>query len=165
MWGYENLEIEPDGFTLAKGLGGGHAIGALLVKKTANIFAPGDHASTFGGNPFACKAALTVMEEIKRRNILKNVSLRGIQLNDGLMKLSTKFPHIIKEIRGLGLIQGVVLKNTDKDAKNITVKALEKGLLVVPAGKNVVRFVPPLIISPKEIKIILDKLDLIFEEI
>ena len=60
MWGYENLGIEPDGFTLAKGLGGGHAIGALLVKEKANIFSPGDHASTFGGNPFACKAALTV---------------------------------------------------------------------------------------------------------
>ena len=80
MWGYENLGIEPDGFTLAKGLGGGHAIGALLVKEKANIFSPGDHASTFGGNPFACKAALTVLEEINRRNIINNNTI--IQYNN-----------------------------------------------------------------------------------
>ena len=87
MWGYENLEIEPDGFTLAKGLGGGHAIGALLVQKKANIFTPGDHASTFGGNPFACRAAITVLEEIKRRRILKNVFERGNQLNEGFNRI------------------------------------------------------------------------------
>ena len=165
MWGYENLDIEPDGFTLAKGLGGGHAIGALLVKEKANIFSPGDHASTFGGNPFACRAALTVMEEITKRNILKNVFLRGTQLNEGLIKISEKFPHIIKGIRGIGLIQGLVINNEYTDAKTITIKAFDKGLLIVPAGGNVVRFVPPLIISRNEINILLHKLNLIFEEL
>ena len=165
MWGYENLDIEPDGFTLAKGLGGGHAIGALLVKEKANIFSPGDHASTFGGNPFACRAALTVMEEITKRNILKNVFLRGTQLNEGLIKISDKFPHIIKGIRGIGLIQGLVINNEYTDAKTITIKAFDNGLLIVPAGGNVVRFVPPLIISRNEINILLHKLNLIFEEL
>ncbi len=165
MWGYENLEIEPDGFTLAKGLGGGHAIGALLVQKKANIFSPGDHASTFGGNPFACRAALTVLEEITRRKILKNVYERGEQLNEGFSQISAKFPNIIKGIRGLGLIQGLVIEDAYTDAKTITLKAFQKGLLLVPAGGNVVRFVPPLIITRKEINILLKKLELIFEEL
>ncbi len=165
MWGYENLGIEPDGFTLAKGLGGGHAIGALLVREKANIFTPGDHASTFGGNPFACRAALTVLEEIKRRKILNNVFARGNQLGEGFVKLSDKFPRIINGIRGIGLIQGLVINNLYTDAKTITLKAFDKGLLLVPAGGNVVRFVPPLIISRNEINILLKKLDLIFEEL
>ncbi len=165
MWGYENLEIEPDGFTLAKGLGGGHAIGALLVQKKADIFSPGDHASTFGGNPFACRAALTVLEEIKRRKVLNNVLLRGNQLTEGLVKISSKFPNIINDIRGLGLIKGLVIKNSYTDAKTITLKAFDKGLLLVPAGGNVIRFVPPLIISENEINILLKKLDLVFEEL
>jgi len=165
MWGYENLGIEPDGFTLAKGLGGGHAIGALLVQEKANIFTPGDHASTFGGNPFACRAALTVLEEIKRRKILNNVFSRGNQLNEGFVKLSNKFPNIIIGIRGIGLLQGLVINNSYTDAKTITLKAFDKGLLLVPAGGNVIRFVPPLIISRSEINILLKKLDLIFKQL
>ena len=164
MWGYENLEIEPDGFTLAKGLGGGHAIGALLVKEKANIFSPGDHASTFGGNPFACKAAMTVLEEISKRNILNNVLLRGDQLSEGFKQLSHKFPKIISGKRGIGLIQGLVIKDEYTDLKTITLKAIDKRLLVVPAGENVIRFVPPLVITRREVKIILNKLNSIFEE-
>ena len=165
MWGYENLDIEPDGFTLAKGLGGGHAIGALLVKEKANIFSPGDHASTFGGNPFACKAALTVLEEITKRNLLKNVFLRGEQLSTGFEKLSNKFPKIISGNRGIGLIQGLIINDNYTDAKQITLKAFDRGLLVVPAGGNVVRIVPPLVISRSEVDNLLNKLNSIFEEL
>ena len=165
MWGYENLGIEPDGFTLAKGLGGGHAIGALLVNQKANIFKPGDHASTFGGNPFACKAGLTVLQEIKRRNIIQNVCLREIQLNEGFINLINRFPNIVKSTRGIGLIQGIVLQDNSIDSKTITMKALKKGLLVIPAGKNVVRLVPPLTISRNEVNQLLAKLNLIFEEL
>ncbi len=165
MWGYENLGIEPDGFTLAKGLGGGHAIGALLVKDKANIFKPGDHASTFGGNPFACQAAITVLEEIERRNLIKNVSLRGIQLKKGLQDIKNNFPELISEIRGLGLLQGIVLNKQAIDAKEVPIKAFEKGLLLVNAGDNVVRIVPPLIISDNEIKQLLNKVNLIFQDL
>ena len=165
MWGYENLDIEPDGFTLAKGLGGGHAIGALLVNKKANLFKPGDHASTFGGNPFACMAALTVLEEIRRRNLLNNVIFRGKELEKGLKKIANNYPKFITEVRGLGLLQGLVLQNDSIDAKTITINAFKKGLLIVPAGKNVVRIVPPLIISKNEIQQIIKKLILIFEEL
>ena len=164
MWGYENLGIEPDGFTLAKGLGGGHAIGALLVNTKANIFEPGDHASTFGGNPFACKAALTVLEEIKRRSLLNNVVLRGKELEEGLNKMTYEFSQIIEGSRGLGLLQGIVLKNEKINAKMITLKAFENGLLVVPAGENVVRIVPPLIISSNEISQLLKKLTKTFQD-
>ena len=73
MFGYQDTALKPDIMALAKGLGGGHAIGALLVKEHANVFVPGDHASTFGGNPFACKAGLTVAKEIERRGLLSNV--------------------------------------------------------------------------------------------
>ena len=165
LWGYQNLEIEPDGFTLAKGLGGGHPIGALLVNKKANIFIPGDHASTFGGNPFACTAALTVLEEIKKRNLLKNVCLRGKQLDEGLSFLANKFPKIIKGKRGIGLLQGLVINKEYIDAKSVTIKAFDMGLLIVPAGRNVIRLVPPLIISSNEIKELIEKLNLIFESI
>ena len=165
MWGYENLGIEPDGFTLAKGLGGGHAIGALLVGNKANIFNPGDHASTFGGNPFACRAALTVLEEINRRNLLHNVNNRGKQLEEGLNLIASKFSNIVIGHRGLGLLQGIVIKKEVIDAKAFTTKAFEKGLLVVPAGGNVVRIVPPLIISQREIKQLLNKLNSIFKEL
>jgi len=163
MWGYENLDIEPDGFTLAKGLGGGHAIGALLVGKKANLFIPGDHASTFGGNPFACTAALTILTEIKRKNLLKNVLARSTQIEEGLHKISEEYSNIIKGYRGIGLLQGIVLNEEFIDAKKITINAFDKGLLLVPAGANVVRIVPPLIISKNEINIILKKLSLIFK--
>ncbi len=162
MWGYENLEIEPDGFTLAKGLGGGHAIGALLVGKKANLFTPGDHASTFGGNPFACTAALTILNEIKKKNLLHNVLMRSIQIEEGLDNISKEYSNKIAGHRGIGLLQGIVLREEVIDAQKITISAFEKGLLVVPAGKNVVRIVPPLIISKNEINIILKKLTLIF---
>ena len=91
-----------------------------MVKEKANIFSPGDHASTFGGNPFACKAALTVLEEINKRNLVNNVYLRGKQLSTGFEELSKKFPNIINSKRGLGLIQGLVINDNYTDAKKIT---------------------------------------------
>ena len=164
MWGYENFDIEPDGFTLAKGLGGGHPIGALLVNKKANIFNPGDHASTFGGNPFACRAAITVIEEIKRRNLLQNVISKGNQIEEGLSQMASDFPHIIKGRRGIGLLQGIVLKENSIDINAVTSKAFENGLLIVPAGNNVIRIVPPLTISRNETKQLLKKLYSIFKD-
>jgi len=165
MWGYENFDIEPDGFTLAKGLGGGHPIGALLVNKKANIFNPGDHASTFGGNPFACKAAITVIEEIKRRNLLQNVISKGNQIEEGLSQMASDFPHIIKGRRGIGLLQGIVLRENSLDIKSVISKAFENGLLIVPAGSNVIRIVPPLTISRNETKQLLKKLYSIFKDL
>ena len=151
-WGYEQLAIEPDAFTLAKGLGGGHAIGALLVKNHADIFEPGDHASTFGGNPFACKAGLTVAQEIERRNLLSKVQQRSAQLVNGLEDLVKAYPNQLKEVRGWGLLQGLVFQEEWELNSNYFVRsALDQHLLLVTAGPKVVRMLPPLIISAREI--------------
>ncbi len=159
LWGYEHLGVEPDVFTLAKGLGGGHAIGALLAKKSADLFKPGDHASTFGGNPFACKAGLIVGKEIQRRNLLKNVTIRGKQLETGLMEILQEFPRHLHEVRGLGLMQGLVIKNESSlTSQEIILSALREKLLVVAAGAKVVRMVPPLTITKNEINELLKRL-------
>ena len=165
-WGYEQLGIEPDAFTLAKGLGGGHAIGALLVKDSFNLFEAGDHASTFGGNPFACKAGLTVANEIMKRQLLKNVKDRALELKEGLKDLVNKFSTILEESRGIGLIQALVISRENNiTAKEITNLAINNKLLVVPAGDKVVRIVPPLIINANEIKQIINRLSLAIDQI
>ncbi len=164
-WGYEWLGIEPDALTVAKGLGGGHAIGALMIQNCADIFKPGDHASTFGGNPFACKAGLTVGMEINRRELLQNVKKRGYQLGEGLQKLVKIFPKHLKETRGVGLIQGLeILQDSPLTASKLAQTALDHQLLVVSAGPKVVRMVPPLVIKENEIKQLLQKLELSFRD-
>ena len=159
-WGYEQLGIEPDAFTLAKGLGGGHAVGALVVRSHADVFEPGDHASTFGGNPFACRAGLTVGQEIERRNLLRNVQERGDQLQVGLEALVGRYPTLFQGVRGWGLLKGLVL---DPDggvtAPQLAASAIDHQLLLVAAGPNVLRMVPPLTISGREVRQLLERLD------
>ena len=160
LWGYEQMGIEPDVFTLAKGLGGGHAIGALLVNHRADIFQPGDHASTFGGNPFACRAALTIGKEIQKRKLLTKVNDRGDQLKEGLVKLSDKYSNIFISTRGVGLIQGLAIRDNIKiTSLDIVKSALDEKLLLVSAGIKVLRIVPPLTITKKEINELLSRLD------
>ncbi len=160
LWGYEQLDVQPDVITLAKGLGGGHAIGALLTTKQADLFTPGDHASTFGGNPFACRAGLTVAHELERRQLLRNVSERGEQLKTGLQKLIQRFPQQLLEARGWGLLQGLVIRDDcDLNAADVVKAALAQKLLLVPAGTKVVRMVPPLVIDRREVAQLLTRLE------
>ncbi len=160
LWGYEQLGVRPDALTLAKGLGGGHAVGALMVRHNADVFEPGDHASTFGGNPFACQACLTVAREIEKRSLLRNVRERGAQLRDGLDRLVERFPDQLEGSRGWGLLQGLVLKNDcGITAVDVVKAALEEQLLLVPAGVQVVRMVPALVISSREIQALLTRLE------
>ncbi|MBD1842338.1 aspartate aminotransferase family protein [Cyanobacteria bacterium FACHB-63] len=152
LWGYENLGIEPDIFTSAKGLGGGIPIGAMLCKSHCNVFAPGDHASTFGGNPFACAVALAVCHTIERENLLAHVQARGEQLRSGLTQLAQKYPSLIAEVRGWGLINGLELTaESTLTAADVVKIAIQAGVLLVPAGLKVLRFVPPLIVTAEEI--------------
>ncbi len=152
LWGYENLGIQPDIFTTAKGLGGGIPIGAMLCKSSCDAFVPGDHASTFGGNPLACAVALSVCQTINDENLINNARERGHQLKQGLEVIAQKFPNQIETVRGWGLIMGLVIKKTATlTARDVVQGAIEKGLLLVPAGEKVVRFVPPLIVSAAEI--------------
>ncbi len=152
LWGYETLGVEPDIFTSAKGLAGGVPIGAMIAKEFCAVFQPGDHASTFGGNPLATAAALTVCETLEKENLLQNVRDRGQQLRTGLRELAAAYPQLIAEVRGWGLINGLELQpDTPLTAAEVVKAALAEGLLLVPAGPKVVRFVPPLIVSAAEI--------------
>jgi acetylornithine aminotransferase len=160
LWGYEHLGVEPDIFTSAKGLGGGIPIGAMMSKKFCDIFQPGEHASTFGGNPFVCAVALSVCQTLIKDNLLENVQARGEQLRTGLRKIATKYHQWIAEVRGWGLINGLELSAEDEiTASQVVNEAINEGLLLVPAGPKVVRFVPPLIVKESEIEAALQALD------
>jgi acetylornithine aminotransferase len=159
LWGYEQLGVEPDAITLAKGLGGGIPIGALAVKRSVDHFRQGDHASTFGGNPFACRAALTVVQELERRALVPHVAAMGMVLQSLLRDLVDQRPHQLEGVRGWGLLQGLLLKaDSELTAPEIALRAIEAGLLVVPAGPRVVRFVPPLVIRPKHLRLAVSRL-------
>ena len=159
LWGYEKLGVEPDAISLAKGLGGGIPIGALAVKHAADHFRPGDHASTFGGNPFACRAALTVAQELERRLLVPHVQRMGELLQQLLADLVSRRPQQLEGVRGWGLLQGLVLRSDGPAASDVVLKAIEAGLLVVAAGPRVVRFVPPLVIQPRQLKLAVSRLE------
>lgn len=160
LWGYEHLGVEPDIFTSAKGLGGGIPIGAMMSKKFCDVFQPGEHASTFGGNPFVCGVALAVCQTLEKENILQNVEDRGIQLRNGLNAIAAKYPHYISEVRGWGLINGMELTaDVQLTAADIVKAAIDKGVLLVPAGPKVVRFVPPLIVTEAEVNLALQAVE------
>ncbi|CAM9233816.1 unnamed protein product [Chrysoparadoxa australica] len=158
-WGFQQLEVSPDVITAAKALGGGVPIGAMLCTARADVFGPGDHASTFGGNPLACAAALEVTSQLQG-GLMANCKARGDQLQDGLQKLVAQHPDVLDTVRGWGLIVGLVLKEeTPLTAAQVVQGAVEEGLLLVPAGlKVVVRFVPPLIITEAEVDEALEKM-------
>jgi len=148
MFAFEQAEITPDILTLAKGLGGGVAVGAMLAnKKVAASFGPGTHGSTFGGNPLACTAALTVLDVIESEQLLANVQQRGEQLQQGLRDLATRFP-VIRQVRGQGLLIGAELS---LEAAPLIAAAREMGLLILMAGPNVLRFLPPLNVTAAEV--------------
>ena len=142
FFAYEQLGIEPDLVTLAKGLANGLPIGALLVRDgVARAIGPGDHGSTFGGNPVACAAACAVVEAIDEE-LLANVVARGDQLASGLAEVAG-----VREVRGRGLLLAGVL---DGDAAAVVDACRERGLLVLTAGSDVLRLLPPLVITEAE---------------
>lgn len=152
LWGYQNTGVEPDVFTSAKALGGGVPIGAMMAsEKVADVFGPGDHASTYGGNPLACAAGLAVAKYMCDNKVLDNVRARGDQLSKGLEKIAAKFPNVLGEVRGWGLLKGVEVIGEGLTPGQVVGEAMSQGLLLVGAGANVVRFVPPLIINEAEI--------------
>ncbi len=152
LWGYEKLGVEPDILTSAKGLAGGIPIGAMLCKDSCAVFEPGNHASTFGGNPFVCASALAVLQTIENEGILHNVQARGEQLRVRLRAIAKKYPSLFTEVRGWGLINGIELRaDLDLTSINLVKAAMEEGLLLAPAGTKVLRFVPPLVVSQSEV--------------
>jgi len=148
LWAYQQDEVVPDIMTLAKALAGGPPIGALLTKEElATRLGPGTHGSTFGGNPLVCAAALAAMQTISEASVLDNCRAMGEYLTAKLEQLKAKY-SFIREVRGRGLIIGVEL---DIEGGPLVVKAMERGLLMNCTVGNVLRFVPPLIVSRVEI--------------
>lgn len=166
LWGYQHLGVEPDIFTSAKGLAGGIPIGAMMCRKFCDVFEPGDHASTFGGNPLACTAALAVLQAIEKEGLLQNVRERGEQLRSHLQEIVRQFPHWFSEVRGWGLIDGLALRaEVDLTAADLVKAAMAEGLLLAPAGPKVLRFVPPLTVSAAEIEAAVEKLQRALEQL
>ena len=153
LWGYENLGVEPDIFTSAKGLAGGVPIGAMMSKKFCDVFEPGNHASTFGGNPLACAAALAVLNTIEGDRLLDNVKARGEQLRGRLSAIQAQYPSLFTDVRGWGLINGMEISGESSLTSIDVVKAaMNAGLLLAPAGPKVLRFVPPLVVTGEEVE-------------
>lgn len=150
FYAYEQYQIEPDIFTLAKGLGNGIPVGAMVGKTSlAEFFGPGSHGSTFGGNKLAMSVAYKVVEHINQPIFLQDVQKKSQQLFTGLNQLAEK-TSMIKAIRGKGLMIGIEL--ADQDILKIVLDQLEiEGLLTLKAGQTVLRLLPPLTITEKEI--------------
>jgi len=157
FFAFEHAKIKPDIVPIAKGIGGGFPIGAVLVnKKVASGMKPGTHGSTFGGNPLAMSAGNAVMDIMFKKGFLGNVTKNGKYFLSELNKLKEKYPKIIKEVRGKGLLLGLCLY---KDQTNFIKKLLDNKLLTVRASENVVRLLPPLNVTKQEINLGLKIID------
>jgi acetylornithine aminotransferase len=155
LFAYEQLGVEPDVMTLAKGLGGGMPIGACLATdNAASAFTHGSHASTFGGNPLACAASLAVLRVLLDGRVLEQSRVTGNYLAKGLQDLKDRLP-IVKDVRGLGLLLGLELS---VDGKPVVTDCLARGVLINCTVDRVLRFVPPLIVTQREIDRLLDTL-------
>ena len=147
--------VTPDLLTSAKALGGGFPIGACLARGEATrTLVPGDHGSTYGGNPLACATALAVLETIEEEHLLANAHAMGAYFVHRLNE--KRFAGKIKDIRALGLMVGVEL--TAPDAKRVLTEAMERGLLMSAIGDHVLRLVPPLIITQSDVDVAIDVL-------
>ncbi len=158
LFAYEYFDVAPDIMTLAKGLGGGFPIGAMLAtNRIASAFQPGSHASTFGGNPLACAAAVATMETLLEDGfILDQCRRMGAYLMQGLGDLKREHPSVITDIRGMGLLVGMELT---RECASIVKACLERGVIINCTAGNVLRFTPPLIVREKDIDVLLEVLD------
>ncbi len=152
FFAFQKFGVKPDAISMAKGLGGGFPIGAVLMSdKLAKLFTPGTHGTTFGGNPLACAVALSVVKAVKKRKLAENAAKCGKLLLNGLQKLAKKYPEKVKCARGVGLMIGLLLNEPYKNA-DLVKALLVNSLITIPAGSNAVRFLPPLIVKEAEIK-------------
>jgi acetylornithine/succinyldiaminopimelate/putrescine aminotransferase len=148
LFAYQHEDVEPDVMTLAKALGAGFPIGALLAsQKAADVFGPGTHASTFGGNPLACSAALAALQALDTDDVLGNCVKMGNYLRERLARLRENKKSIC-DIRGLGLMIGIELAVPVAD---IIERCQERGILLGPAGEKTLRLTPPLVVTEADI--------------
>jgi len=149
FFAFEHAKIKPDIVPIAKGIGGGFPIGAVLMtKKVASAMIPGTHGSTFGGNPLAMSVGNAVLDMILKKGFLKNVQKISSYFNRELNKIKNDYPKLIKEVRGIGLLIGLQLFNGQA---NFIKKLEDNKLLTIRAAENVVRILPPLNVKKSEI--------------
>ena len=147
VFAYDFFGVKPDIVCIAKGLGGGFPIGAFLSNKKADLFQPGDHGTTFGGNPLACAVSYAVMQEVSKESFLKDVKEKGDYFKKTFHE-KAKVMGFNYEIRGEGLLLGIDIGKSPAELVN---KCIENGLLIIGAGETVLRVIPPLTISKEEI--------------
>ena len=153
FFAYEYSGVKPDIVPIAKGIGGGFPLGAVLMnKKTASKMTPGTHGSTFGGNPLAMSVGNAVMDQIFKKGFLQNVKKISKYFHSELNKIKNSYPKIIKEVRGVGLLIGIQLF---KDQTKFIKKLMDNNLLTIRAGENVIRILPPLTVKKKEVDLAL----------
>lgn len=161
-FGYERCGIQPDAFSLAKSLAGGVPMGAMVVSpKLADVFKPGSHGSTFGGNPLASAAALAVLDVIEEEGLVARSAEAGVLLREGLQAFVDKYDKVL-EVRGEGLLVGLAIEGS---AKDVVSACRQMGLLCCMAGENVVRFLPPLNVKDDEIEEALEMIGDALEEV
>lgn len=153
---YEHFGLRPDIVTMAKPIGGGLPLGAILSsREIAGTLQPGMHGTTFGGNPVACAAGAAVIQEVLEGGLMNNAAAMGVVLRDGLTGLQKEFPSIVREVRGYGLMVGMELH---RDGAPIVTAMREAGVLINCTDTTVLRFVPPLIVGPDHIALTIKKL-------
>ena len=167
LFAYEQLGVVPDILTSAKALANGLPIGAMLTtEKIGASFTVGSHASTFGGNPVSAAAAVATLKVMLTDGFLDAVKSKGNYLAEKLADLAASYPQLASGQRGLGLIQGLVLtQNGIAKGQAMVQKLFERGVLINFAGNEVLRFIPPLVVSKEEIDILIKELDLLFSEL
>lgn len=163
FFAFEDSGVRPDAIGMAKGLGAGYPIGAIWVSDAyAELFQPGSHGTTFGGNPLACAAANATLDIIEEEQLLKKVTANSVVWHRELSRLIDKYPQHIVGMRGLGYMVGLELH---ADRLAVTAAAREKGLLIVPAGHNTIRLLPALIATPEDLAKSVRILDDIFRNL
>ena len=150
FFAHQHTGIRPDAIAMAKGLGNGFPLGAVWVdRRHSTLFTPGSHGSTFGGSPLACAAALATLEVMEKENLMEKVARQGAQFKQALEKLAQRHPDKIREVRGKGFLLAMGLV---EDPGPLLASLREKGLLAVGAGRNAVRFLPPLNIAEADLE-------------
>ena len=150
LWAYQQTGVVPDVMTLAKGLAGGVPIGAVVARgPAATALSPGDHGSTFGGNPLACRAGLVVLEVLRRDGLPERAARLGERLLAGLRQVAASHPDLVREVRGRGLMVGMEL--TAADGTWLSDACRQRGVLVNCTNHNVIRLVPPLVVDAEQV--------------
>ena len=148
MWAIQHWDVEPDILLTAKGIGSGMPVGAMMARSDVMSWGPGAHGSTYGGNPVALAALLETIRLLED-GLIANAEVRGHQLMDGLRPLVDRFPGLVRDVRGKGLMMGIQFDSGDT-AEAVQMQAFDRGLLVLEAGDDCVRMSPPLVVSEAE---------------